>query len=273
MSYHLSSHPLYSISHRASASITFICPNCYLMLAPLILSNIEVTPLFPRILIPNLISPSMYTHPYQNPPFMKLAFSEHECSWLQYFAPIKQSQFNYHFVKLTFMFSWYRFITLESRGEPPFHKICNNMIKDPTYFKITLLGIACVSSLTSMPTLYGKSLNLNSKYFVLFLLNKNNLDFRGCLQNRQPILFTPLWGSSISILSSTNSIYYGTLPWIWCVNFQTNKDGQRTDLPYNPIFWAESNLSLIIALTQIFALSYICFIPLMQPIDIYLASM
>lgn len=80
MSYHLSSHPLYSISHRASASITFICPNCYLMLAPLILSNIEVTPLFPRILIPNLISPSMYTHPYQNPPFMKLAFSEHECS-------------------------------------------------------------------------------------------------------------------------------------------------------------------------------------------------
>ncbi|KAG5586650.1 hypothetical protein H5410_047084 [Solanum commersonii] len=84
--------------------------------------------LLPNNLIPNLIAPSVPTHPSQHPHLRNMHFLN-MCvlDWLA-LRSIQQGRSNYHSVELTFKSRWNFLITQDSRGKPPFPPSSPNAI-------------------------------------------------------------------------------------------------------------------------------------------------
>ncbi|KAG5592581.1 hypothetical protein H5410_043095 [Solanum commersonii] len=128
-------------------------------------------------LIPNLIAPSVPTHPSQHP-HLRNMHSLNMCvlDWptlrsIQQdrlggiFLSHKTPKASLHFLQATPM----RCVTSSSMSPLLW-------ITDPRYLKLSFLGMIYVASLTSTSVSSDTSLNLHPKYSVLVLLNLNPLD-------------------------------------------------------------------------------------------------
>ncbi|KAG5608384.1 hypothetical protein H5410_019665 [Solanum commersonii] len=77
--------------------------------------------LLPDNLVPNLIAPSVPTHPSQHPHLRNMQFLNMRVFDWPTLRSIQQGRSNYHSVELTFKFRWNFLITQDSRSKPPFH--------------------------------------------------------------------------------------------------------------------------------------------------------
>ncbi|KAG5596625.1 hypothetical protein H5410_037857 [Solanum commersonii] len=80
--------------------------------------------LIPDNLVPNLIAPSVPTHPSQHPHLRDMHFLDMCVLDWPTLRSIQQGRSNYHSVELTFKSRWDFLVTQDSRGKPPFHP-CN----------------------------------------------------------------------------------------------------------------------------------------------------
>ncbi|KAG5599405.1 hypothetical protein H5410_030775 [Solanum commersonii] len=98
-------------------------------------------------LVPNLIAPSVPTHPPQHPHLRDMHFLDMCVLDWPTLRSIQQSRSNYHSVELTFKSRWDFLVTQDSRGKPPFHPSNPNAILQappediPRYFVIGLFKV------------------------------------------------------------------------------------------------------------------------------------
>ncbi|KAG5604826.1 hypothetical protein H5410_026318 [Solanum commersonii] len=86
--------------------------------------------LLPDNLVPNLIAPSVPTHPSQHPHFRDMHFLDMCILDWPTLRSIQQGRSNYHSVELTFKSRWDFLVTQDSRGKPPFHPSNPNAMCD-----------------------------------------------------------------------------------------------------------------------------------------------
>jgi len=104
-------------------------------------------------------------------------------------------------------------------------------IIDPRYLKLPSLEMTCESSPTSNSASHVTSLNLDSRYSVLVLLNFKPLDSRDYLQTSNLSLTPPII-SSIRTISSANNIHQGTSPSVYDVISSQLYKSQRVSPKY-----------------------------------------
>ncbi|KAG5570372.1 hypothetical protein H5410_060138 [Solanum commersonii] len=113
--------------HWASAPRLFTCPN---HLASPLVHHERPLPPFQDNLVPNLIAPSVPTHPSQHSHLRNMHFLDMCVLDWPTLRSIQQGRSNYHSVELTFKSRWDFLITQDSRGKPPFHPSNPNAMCD-----------------------------------------------------------------------------------------------------------------------------------------------